>query len=48
MSLAIYLKNFTQQLTNDADAQLKKMNQASVAKDAPTLQGLMQQSVVGL
>ena len=48
MSFAIYLKNFTSELTNEANAKLNSINQAHLKKDQEELQNLISTTLVGL
>lgn len=48
MSMAIYLKQFTSELTSDAASQLKKMVALQMKSDTARLQGLVASSAPGL
>ena len=48
MSFAIYLKNFTGELTNQANAKLNSINQMQLKKDQEGLQSLVGTTLGGL
>jgi hypothetical protein len=48
MSLSIYLKNYTGELTNDSDSMLKKLRDITMKKDVAGIQSMKQTLTTGL
>ena len=41
MALAVYLKNYTSELTNEVNVQFKKLYETDLKKDPQALQGIV-------